>query len=654
MAKNILNISESELEELKEAYQSAVKSALVESQNRLDVIYAALSELDEQKKASSDVYVKMEINEKQQKLRKEINFHKNTVAAISNAGDLTSFTDLRDIRHENIPSFINVKTDRITFDEETILSDEIPSYVPYINEETFRTKGYVFDSIRIAPNTYILATNGYNEGVSKSDGKYQHPSDVEQGYVILTLDQLVLVNDYYYTKARAVKVKEANEKNQRNEAYYDKLTVERRQSFLNQKNYYYSLPKSVQKKISQQDYEALPLEGKEALYKPFKRYNPEKLKNKLESTQMWVSFHSMYERFLNPKALPLDKNKNEIPIDKPRINVFGSPEVFSYWFDFVDMMKWKLKDIKVQREVESEQRKIAMETSFGDSNTNLELKDKYGILVKRQNGTQILPNEINQIKESWNKVQQLFGGLSKIASTDNLKISHTADKFVYASRASGMYIPTMKTIAVTNKYGNSLFQCIMAHETAHYIDNRIGEQKGQRYSTDDFESTSGIIARVFRKNMNKASDSDYTNATIECFARAMEQYFAIEVFGEDAAHYVSKELGELKYVDSDTYVSKANYENSIKPLILKLLSEEKDFFEYLVELENEATPVVVKVKETSVLKSEKGDPKDSEEYAERSEWTDAISTLEMLIESGGDEKELAEWKDAVETLRMLL
>jgi hypothetical protein len=39
---------------------------------------------------------------------------------------------------------------------------------------------------------------------------------------------------------------------------------------------------------------------------------------------------------------------------------------------------------------------------------------------------------------------------------------------------------------------------------------------------------------------------------------------------------------------------------------------------------------------------------------EKAEWTDAIDTLKMLIESGGSKQDIAEWKDAVETLEMLL
>ncbi len=45
---------------------------------------------------------------------------------------------------------------------------------------------------------------------------------------------------------------------------------------------------------------------------------------------------------------------------------------------------------------------------------------------------------------------------------------------------------------------------------------------------------------------------------------------------------------------------------------------------------------------------------DSTSTDEQKEWKDAMETLNMLIEMGGEEKEIAEWKEAVETLNMLM
>lgn len=497
----------------------------------------------------------------------EIEHAKNIAKALANGGELIDITDKNDLLNAKIPSFIKVNTSVINFDVETILTDEIPLYIPFINEDTFRRKGYVFDGIRVDKDTYIVASNGYKELATeynkfeKVEGK-NHPTVAEQGYVLLSLDQLVLTNDYYLTKAKATAQKEANDKNKRNEDYYDKISAEKREKFLNQKNYYSALPSAVKKKVTQEEYEALDLEGKEKLYKPFKKTGAKKLASRLEDNQMWTSFHSMYERFIDPSAVPPKKG-------------YANAIVFVYWADFRDMMQFKIKDIKLQREVESEIYAKAVETSFGDSNTSNQIFDKYGILVKRQDGKKIEPLQIDQIEGSWIAIQNLFGNISSLAKSTNLKISHTSQTYVFASKAIGVYIPKMNTIAVSAKYGEEQFSNTFAHEVAHCIDNKFGEQKGKRYLTDDFESSAGILAFTFRKLLNKKTDSDYLNATKECFARAMEQYFAITTFGVGAElAFSNSPLSKVtKYFTEENYVSKESFYGTIKPLVEKVLSE---------------------------------------------------------------------------------
>jgi hypothetical protein len=71
--------------------------------------------------------------------------------------------------------------------------------------------------------------------------------------------------------------------------------------------------------------------------------------------------------------------------------------------------------------------------------------------VKRQNGSNILPTQIDQIERAWVAVNNLFGIKYAEASLQGLKISHTGDRLCFASKAAGMYIPKMKTIAVSAK-----------------------------------------------------------------------------------------------------------------------------------------------------------------------------------------------------------
>lgn len=587
-AKEFLeNLSPEEFEQLKNKFKEAYSRQLIDAEEKLNSLVLEKEQLEKDKmqnyeaeRATQDYAEKSKLSNARMEMRKVIDgltvliiHQKNIVKALKNGGSVSSIDDLKETTHEDISNFTKVDTSKFAFDVDTILDEEVPPYIPEINERVFRGKGYVFDAIRIAKDTYLMAVNGYNEKINttfsyktmQEEGGV-HPTDAQQGYVLVTLDQLVLINDYYFKRAKAILQRESDEKNKRAEETFKKLPEERKLYYYNHKNFYDGIPAAVKKKISKEDWEKLTLEEKQNYYIPVKRYGVERIKSKLEENQMWVSFADLYRRFINPKALPPKKG-------------YEGKEIFDYWYEFRDMMKFKIKDIQIQREQQSEVRKIALETSFGESNTDSTLKDKYGILVKRQDGSKINPNEIEQIREAWELVSKTFGDLKQYAIQDNLKISHTGKKYVFASKAAGMYVPNMKTIAVSEKFGESQFKSTLAHECAHWIDHQLGVLSGKRHATDNFEDTAGVIAREFRKNMNQPSDSDYVNATAECFARAMEQYFAMTNFGDDATLIFSNvDLGTIRtYIHEDSYVNKNVFYGIIKPLIEKFIEENSDF-----------------------------------------------------------------------------
>lgn len=609
----IKNLPPGEFDALVEKFASLIKERIIAEQVKLDDLLEQKSKLnaealllDKRDKETQDYQLKQTISDQKRNLRntlKELETlilsQTNVVDCLRNGGTLISFTDKKGTEHNNIPDYRRIEAEFIAFNEETILTDPLPPYIPQINQETFRSKGYVFDVIRIENDGYLLAVNGFKEKAVKKEGySYietgEHPTDAQQGYVIVTLDQLALISEYYFAKAKAQNQKDADDADKRSEESYLKLPLSSREYYL--KNVTWdSLPAKTKKQITKQQWDGFTIPEKEQYYKPIKRHAVKRLTSKLEDRQMWISFHDMYNRFVEPTHLPhkgkdalslvpeyYDKESAELTAKKQPNTVFGHPAVFAYWYMFRDFLDWKIKDIKVQRETTSEIRLLAIETSFGESNTNNSLKPELGILVKRQDGSQIKPTEIEQIKTGWELVLKTFGNLSELAAANNLKISHTGTKYVFSSKAAGMYVPDKQTIAVSNKFGTDQFNSIMAHEVAHWIDHQLGKAQNKRHATDDFESTAGTIARVFRKNMNTKSDSDYTNATAECFARAFEQYFAIETQGENAQLiYNGKPLDSVvTYITEGNYVSKAAYYNQIKPLIQKFLTEHANFLKF--------------------------------------------------------------------------
>jgi hypothetical protein len=186
-----------------------------------------------------------------QKIRNE----NNSIKAVKNGSSLVSFTDKKGLEHKDIPDFIRTNTSFISFDEENILQAPAPDYIPLIDEEIFAQKGYVFDAIRIDKDTYILATNGYKEFVDRDrfGDEKTLAEDFEQGYVVVTLDQLALISDYYYTRAKAQEKERANQANKRTEDYYDAMPREKREKYFAQQHFYLRLPVAVKKKISELD-----------------------------------------------------------------------------------------------------------------------------------------------------------------------------------------------------------------------------------------------------------------------------------------------------------------------------------------------------------------------------------------------------------------
>jgi hypothetical protein len=648
------NLTDDEFDALMDEVKQSAENMLAGKTAEKEAILNEIQSLKDKELLLKKEYTELEDWRKKQEIseeRQKINYYEipkleaklknidNFLKAISNNGTIKSFKDALGNKIDNIPDFREVKTDLIVFDQETILVDEIPAYIPIINEKSFERKGCVFDAIRITTDTYLLSPFAYEFGK-------------ENQFVLLTLDQLVLTNLYYITKLKAEYQKEADRQTQRGIDYYYTLPIEKRERNFAQRGYYQSLPVKVKKTITQEDWEALPLAEKEKLDIPVKRYGSKRIASKLEDNKMWVSFHDMYNQFVNPEALRFNLNlktqvRTPIPLGGKAVGSYGNNEVFEYWYQFRDMMQYKIKDIDFQREEQSDNYKTAIETSFGDSNTKDTLLADFGVLVKRQNGDEINFTETEQIKDSLEAVESVFGNLKDKFLENKIKVSHTGNKLVFARKAIGVYISTMNTIASSNKYGALIFNTVMAHEIAHFIDNKLGVKNGKRYETDNYESLAGKLAFTFRNNMNKpkSQQTDYINATKECFARCLEQHFAVAKYGDDV---------EIVYSDSpasapenvfkqDAYVNKDTYYRIIKPLIENFFKENEDFFKLVIKSEVDNLPLTTESTMTSLVA----------ETNEINEIKEAIETLELLLEYSS-KKEKKEINEAIEVLQILL
>jgi hypothetical protein len=537
--------------------------------------------LETRKKSLGSEYTnwdeKQKLNESIDNLNMFILNQENVVKVLENNGLIYNLTDQHGFQYTNIPDFRKVDSTEFNFDENNVLTIPTPKYIPFIDEAKFREHSYVFDAIRITEDSYLICL-----------GNYSTKQREKNVFCIATLDQLVLIIDYYYLKEKAFNIEIAKRSNEKSREHYFSLSEEKRRYYMFQQGIYYSLSAINKKKISKEDFESLDLEGREKYYLPIKRHVVKRITSKLTDKSMYVSFHNMYEDFI-------DKTKTIITKNGKR---YANEIVLSYWQDFAKMINYKLSDIRTQREDYSDTYKQAMETSFGESNVDTILKDKYGILIKRQNGDKIKPFEIDLIEKSWVKIQNAYGNLKAESVKNNLKISHSGEKLMFSMKALGVYIPQMGTIGVSNKLGEVDFRSTLSHEVAHFIDNFIGKLNGKRWATDDYESLAGKIAFTFRNSMNKSKSdqTDYINATKECFARAFQQYFGMKTEGEDAiTKNVDNKIAPegIEIWKHPNFVNKFTFKDEVEPLIEQFLKENLDVFETTVDIDgtNDLAPI---------------------------------------------------------------
>lgn len=232
-------------------------------------------------------------------------------------------------------------------------------------------------------------------------------------------------------------------------------------------------------------------------------------------------------------------------------------------------MKQKLSDMNIQIEENYSAYAKGQETAYGNKGTRKDLLDEYGVLVKRQNGDAINKKEIDEIRTALDAVYGVYGNRASMAKGFGLKVSHSGKVLMHARNASGIYFPSHRAIGVTMRNGEMGFGFTLAHEWAHFMDNYLGS-KGARhfYASDDWSSLPGQIARTFRSNMASPQKSDYQNRTCECFARALEQFFATKK-GNQAEYHAAWNV-------KGNHPRQSVFEERVLPLVERFFQEDDE------------------------------------------------------------------------------
>jgi mutator protein MutT len=466
--------------------------------------------------------------------------------------------------------FTGIRQDEIQLpDVDNILDKPKPYYIPEINEYAFSGASdnkFVFDYVKLNDNHFLVALNGFNTPNYIMNNKRNQ--NAEHAYAVMSLDNLVALTEYYRTKRKAEYSVEADK--------YNKDAISRIKDWNESAMNYYKpfeysrLSAKQQKKYSEQAWQELSIDEKlkevEDMKRPAVSLKTRKRLSVYPDDSMLHSNFDMYNEFVN-KQYKATIYKKE-PYWKGGRYFSNEPCAIEY-NEAREQYKWKKIDLEVQKEHNLGTYKKGQETSYGDSGTKNDLLESHGVKVKTQNGSEITPGQVMQIKEHLTKVYESFGDRSSMSKQFGLKISHAGDKHMHASNYLGIYFPAYKAIGVTDNH-HGKFGFTLAHEYAHFLDNFSGKKNGRHYSSDDYSSTAGKIASIFRKNMNQKSDSNYINQSAECFARSFEQYHAMKHNGEDA---IKSQVDKKPYVERPEHVNKEKFNTLIKPLIEQFLQE---------------------------------------------------------------------------------
>lgn len=264
------------------------------------------------------------------------------------------------------------------------------------------------------------------------------------------------------------------------------------------------------------------------------------------------------------------------------------------WQPLLENIKGKRLDMNYQKQDYIDSYSKAVETAYGDSNTFNNLYNDYGVKIKKQNGSNFSKTEIDRLSETIEKVFNHYGNLSALASDYGLKVSYADNCMQFASKYIGIFSPFRNVIGVSffneekqeSVAGiNHTADVTLAHEIAHWLDNQKGKESHSFYASDKYGTLENQIAEKFkneiklREKSNKSAAKigkadeihlgEYWFRTCECFARAMEQYYAFQR-GIDLSEEIS-------------YARKDNFEADFVPLIEQLMEENKRLFSLGIE-----------------------------------------------------------------------
>lgn len=424
----------------------------------------------------------------------------------------TEYTFTPTVGEDGIIDYTGVEADKIRLPNKTqILNQFLPSYLPPV--EIRREGRYDIPAVKVADNQYLL------KGTKKGGPIYR-----------VSLDVYAALVDYHLKYDRAARKAIAD---YNNNALKDALENEQAE-FFPLRTKLPSIPE--------------PLSFESHCQPEKKRVGPYKYSSGRVSLQQSSSNSMTSEVYYFIES--------EIGS--------GNSNIFSHHRKNLEELQQKMLDMELQHsDLESTWTK-GRETAYGDSNLDESLLDTYGVNIKRQNGEPISAKEKTELQEVLNQVYSTYGNLSSITKDYGLKISHSGNTKMHASKAVGLFTPGMKALGISFGLGKDEAIYTANHEMAHFIDHLRGKEHHAWHASDIPGTLENKIAATFRQGMNTAK-GDYWNRTCECFARAMEEYGKIVHIQQKHPDWDSEKINEK--VSLPAYMDYTKFYNTMIPLI---------------------------------------------------------------------------------------
>ena len=135
------------------------------------------------------------------------------------------------------------------------------------------------------------------------------------------------------------------------------------------------------------------------------------------------------------------------------------------------------------------------------------------------------------------------------------------------TRRLGCFSPYEITLYDTRNNMHKYLDCVFVHELAHFLDRiQTIEESRYKHATSIYGTKERTLAELFRNNMTPCPESKrrYRGRTCECFARAIEEYYALKT---------NNTLWLDEHRGFDYYVNFETFEKTIFPVVEEYLGK---------------------------------------------------------------------------------